>query len=211
MKKYRDHYFNRAKQEGLPARSIYKLQEIDKRFSLLGAGNRVLDLGAAPGSWTLYAAKRVGGKGRVLAVDIQDILASQGERTAPFPDNVTLLQADVLDTEGPLLQTLGVHGPFDAVVSDMAPRTTGVKFTDQARSLELAEMAFEVAQRWLVPGGVFVVKIFMGPDVGEYVQRLRKVFDTVKNFKPMSSRSESKETFYVGLKYKGKQGGAARE
>jgi 23S rRNA (uridine2552-2'-O)-methyltransferase len=208
MKKYRDHYFKRARQEGHPARSIYKLQEIDKRFSLLRSGDRVLDLGAAPGSWTLYAAQRVGGKGRVLAVDIQDIESAQGERTAPFPDNVTLLQADVLDVDGPLSQVLTEHGPFQAVLSDMAPRTSGVKFADQAKSLELGEMALDVAMQWLVPGGVFVVKLFMGPDVRQYVARMRTCFDAVRNFKPKSSRSESKETFYVA---QGFTGGVATE
>ncbi len=203
MKKYRDHFFERARQEGHPARSIYKLQEIDKRFSLFRGGDRVLDLGAAPGSWSLYAARRVGGKGRVLAVDIQDIEQAQGERRAAFPDNVTLLRADVLAVDGPLPQALAGHGPFQAVLSDMAPRTTGVKFTDQARSLELGEMALDVARQWLVPGGVFVVKLFMGPDVQHYVERMRKCFTSVKNFKPKSSRSESKETFYVGLGFTG--------
>lgn len=203
MKKYRDHYFERARKEGHPARSVYKLQEIDKRFSLLRGGDRVLDLGAAPGSWTLYATRRVGGKGRVLAVDIQDIEAAQGERTATFPDNVTLLRADVLDAAGPLPQALAEHGPFQAVLCDMAPRTSGVKFADQAKSLELGEMALDVAMQWLVPGGVFVVKLFMGPDVRQYVARMRTCFTAVRNFKPKSSRSESKETFYIGQGFTG--------
>ncbi len=203
MKTYRDHYFKRAKQENYPARSVYKLQEIDKRFHVLAPGARVLDLGAAPGSWTLFAAKRVGPQGRVLAVDLQDIAASQGEREAPFPPNVTLLQADVLAREAPLLEALRGLAPFHTVLSDMAPRTTGVKFTDQARSAELAEMALSLAEEWLAAKGQFVVKIFMGPDFESFLARMRKVFTSVKTFKPQSSRSESKETFCIGVGLRG--------
>ncbi len=203
MKTYRDHYFKRAKQENYPARSVYKLQEIDKRYRVLAPGARVLDLGAAPGSWTLFASKKVGAKGRVLAVDIQDIAAAQGEREAPFPENVTLLQADVLEREPHLVQALEQHGPFAVVISDMAPKTTGIKFTDQARSIELAEMALSLAEEWLAPQGHFVVKVFMGPDVNAYVAKLRTLFRSVKTFKPQSSRSESKETFCIGMDFVG--------
>lgn len=200
MKTYRDHYFKRAKQEHYPARSVYKLQEIDKRFKVLKAGAHVLDLGAAPGSWTLFAAKKVGPKGGVLAVDIQDIAeaaALSGGGDVVFPANVRLLQADVLQREPELLQSLQELAPFQAVLSDMAPKTTGQKFTDQARSMELAEMALSLAQEWLAPNGAFVVKIFMGPDFQEFLKQLRQGFSTVKTFKPKSSRSESKETFCI--------------
>lgn len=202
MKTYRDHYFKRAKQESYPARSVYKLQEIEKRFKILKQGARILDLGAAPGSWTLFAAKKVGGGGRVLAVDIQDILAAQNEGVQEFPPNVTLLQADVLEQDPELMEALEKNAPFDAVISDMAPKTTGVKFTDQARSMELAEMALALAEEWLGAGGAFVVKVFMGPDCNTYMAELRKRFETVKSFKPQSSRSESKEFFYIGMGFK---------
>jgi len=205
MKTYRDHYFKRAKQENYPARSVYKLQEIDKRFKVLAQGRRVLDLGAAPGSWTLYAAKRVGPRGRVLAVDIQDIAeaaAQAGGKDLVFPQNATLLQADVLEEGEELARAMEAHAPFDLVLSDMAPKTTGQKFTDQARSMELAEMALALAQERLAAGGGFVVKIFMGPDFQEYVARLRRLFGTVKTFKPQSSRSESKETFCVATGFR---------
>jgi len=195
MKKYRDHYFKRAKQENYPARSVYKLQEMDKSFQLLRPGQKVLDLGASPGSWTLYAAKKVGDKGRVLGVDLNPANTS-------FPKQVTFLQEDVFDRSSEFQALLDEWAPFDHVVSDMAPKTSGIKFKDQALSLELVEEAFALAKLVLVPGGCFVVKIFEGPDVHGFTQSLRPWFAKVKTFKPKSSRSESKEIFIVGKGFK---------
>lgn len=192
MKKYQDHYFKRAKQDNYPARSVYKLQEIEKRFSLLKKGANVLDLGAAPGSWTMYAAKKVGDKGFVLAVDIQE--TRQG-----FGQNVTYLVGDAFALEGAAYEAMVERAPFDVVISDMAPKTTGVKFADQARSLELCERARDIADEQLKPGGHFVAKIFEGPDVKAYTDSLRSRYKTVKTFKPKSSRAESKETFIIAM------------
>ncbi|MEG6506981.1 RlmE family RNA methyltransferase [Nitratidesulfovibrio sp. 1201_IL3209] len=196
MKTYRDHYFLKAKQENYPARSIYKLKEIDNRFKLFRPGMKVLDLGAAPGSWSLGAAERVGARGRVLACDLQ-------ATDTPFPPNVTFMQEDVFNRSEAFEDALAATGPFHVVISDMAPRTTGTRFTDQARSLELCVEALAVADHCLIKGGSFVVKIFMGPDVKQLVDALRARFETVKTFKPKSSRAESKETFYVCLGYRG--------
>jgi 23S rRNA (uridine2552-2'-O)-methyltransferase len=197
MKKYRDHYFKRAKQENYPARSVYKLQEMDKSFQLLRPGQKVLDLGASPGSWTLYAAKRVGDKGRVLGVDLNPA-------NTAFPPQVTFLQEDVFDRSPEFQELLDTWAPFDHVVSDMAPKTSGIKFKDQALSLELVEEAFALATTCLAAGGCFVVKIFEGPDVHGFTQGLRPWFARVKTFKPKSSRSESKEIFIVGTGFKPK-------
>lgn len=196
MKTYRDHYFLKAKQENYPARSVYKLKEMDARFRLLKSGMKVLDLGAAPGSWSLYAASRVGPSGLVLACDLQEV-------DAAFPENVIFLREDVYERSAEFERLLDESAPFDLVMSDMAPRTTGTKFTDQARSMELCMEAIEVADRWLKPGGCFVTKVFMGPDFQELVQALRLRFHTVKTFKPNSSRAESKEIFELGLGFKG--------
>lgn len=201
MKKYRDHYFKRAKQENYPARSVYKLQEMDKRFHILKPGMAVLDLGAAPGSWTLFAAKKAGKSGRVLGVDIQETETS-------FPDNVRFLVADAFSQEPALIEAMEEMGPFDAVISDMAPKTTGIKFADQAHSLELCELARDVALERLRPGGTFAAKMFEGPDTKAYGDSLRPHFQSVKRFKPKSSRAESKETFFVGLGFKGAAGEA---
>ncbi len=196
MKKYRDHYFLQAKQDNYPARSVYKLKEIDKRFRLFHAGQRVLDLGAAPGSWTLAASERVGETGLVIAADIQST-------TTTFPRFVQFHQEDVFNRTPAFEALLCESGPFDVVISDMAPRTTGHRGTDQARSAALCEEALAVAIAHLKKGGNFVVKVFMGPDVKPYSDALRRSFGSVKSYKPASSRSESFETFYVALGFKG--------
>ncbi len=192
MKEYRDHYFLKAKQENYPARSIYKLKELDSRFHLFRRGMRVLDLGAAPGSWSLGAAEKVGPEGLVLGCDIQPVRTD-------FPPQVSFMLEDVFHRSPAFEAKLAELGPFDVVMSDMAPGTTGARFTDQCRSLELAQEAFGLARERLKPGGSFVVKIFMGPDIQELLAPMRRAFATVRTFKPKSSRQESKETFFVGL------------
>lgn len=196
MKNYRDHYFKKAKQDNYPARSVYKLQELDAKFRLLRPGQKVLDLGAAPGSWTLYAAERVGPAGRVLAADLS--ATAQG-----FPPQVTFRQEDVFSRTPEFEAELAAWRPFDLVLSDMAPSTTGHRGTDQARSMALAEEALALAVVSLVKGGHFVVKIFQGPDEPAYLGRMRALFATVKSFKPKSSRSESFEMFCVGVGFRG--------
>jgi 23S rRNA (uridine2552-2'-O)-methyltransferase len=196
MRKYQDHYFKRAKQDNYPARSVYKLQEIDKRFQLLKKRLKVLDLGAAPGSWTLLAAKRVGPEGCVVALDLQDT-------DTAFPDNVRYFQADATDPGPEVLAVLEETAPFDLVISDMAPKTSGITFKDQFLSYELCLTALSVAEKWLAPGGGFVAKIFEGPEVKDFEAEVRKRFKVVKRFKPKSSRDESKEFFYVAQGFKG--------
>lgn len=196
MKEYRDHYFLKAKRENYPARSVYKLKELDAKFRLLKPGMKVLDLGAAPGSWSLGVAEKVGSKGLVLACDIQST------ETA-FPPQVLFMQEDVFQRSTAFEAKLAELGPFDLVISDMAPRTTGTRFTDQARSLELTLEALAVACLHLKQGGNFVVKIFMGPDIQDLLTPMRKTFSSVKSFKPKSSRAESKETFFTGLGFRG--------
>ncbi len=195
MKQYRDYYFRKAKQEHYPARSVYKLKEIDKRFRIFKPGMKVLDLGAAPGSWSLGAAERIGAKGMVIACDIQST-------NTVFGPTVTFYQEDVFNRSPEFEAILQTHAPFDVIMSDMAPQTTGTKFTDQARSLELCEEAFVVANNYLIKGGSFIIKIFMGPDMDVLLKGMRLAFTRVTSFKPQSSRSESRETFFVGLGYK---------
>lgn len=196
MKKYRDHFFLKAKRENYPARSVYKLKEMDKRFRFFKTGQRVLDLGAAPGSWCLGAAEKVGPSGLVIGADIQSSSTS-------FPAQVRFFQEDVFNRSPAFEALLAESGPFHVVLSDMAPNTTGHRGTDQARSAALCEEALAVALRCLIKGGSFVVKMFMGPDTKAYADTLRRHFDQVKSFKPASSRSESMETFYIGLGFKG--------
>ncbi len=156
----------------------------------------MLDLGASPGSWSLGAAERVGPRGKVLACDLKPA-------ETVFPEQVVFYQEDVFARSEAFEAALNAHAPFHVVMSDMAPQTTGTRFTDQARSLELCLEALAVADRYLIRGGSFVVKIFMGPDIMELVGAMRRRFRRVTSFKPKSSRAESKETFYVGLGFTG--------
>lgn len=192
MKKYRDFYFNKAKTEHYPARSVYKLLEIDERFKIFSRGLHILDLGAAPGSWTLGAAERIGSNGIIVACDLK-------MPSTIFPAQIKFFQEDVLTPSEVFIQNLKNYGPFHLVMSDMAPSTTGNKCTDQTRSLELSFSAFEIARKFLIRNGNFIVKIFMGPDSDELLLEMRRVFEKVKIFKPKSSRTESKETFFIGL------------
>jgi 23S rRNA (uridine2552-2'-O)-methyltransferase len=190
MKAYRDYYFLKARRERYPARSVYKLKEIDKRFRLFRPGMRVLDLGAAPGSWSLEASERVGPEGLVVGLDIRPA-------SAPFPANVRFFQEDIFARTQSLADLIRNAGAFDLVLSDMAPSTTGHRGTDQARSAALCAEALALAVSCLIKGGGFVVKVFMGPDVKPYTEKLRGFFERVRFFKPASSRAESMETFAV--------------
>lgn len=193
MKKVQDHYFQRAKKEGFPARSVYKLQEAQKSYRFLHQGHAVLDLGAAPGSWTKYAAKLVGRQGLVVAVDIQPL--------APSGDNVIFLQEDIFTLESEELKAL--CPAFDVVLSDVAPKTTGRRDVDHLRSVAMAEAALELAIQILRPGGTFFCKVFQGSDFPTFRSRCTKSFQTLRVFKPRSSRPESVEVFLLGFETKG--------
>ncbi|MBI4705407.1 MAG: RlmE family RNA methyltransferase [Deltaproteobacteria bacterium] len=186
-----DAYGRRAKAAGYRARSALKIEEIDRRVGLLRPGQRVLDLGAAPGSWSQYAAWRVGPAGRVLAVDLAPI--------DPIGPNVETLRSDVLGIPPARLATLG---PYDVVLSDMAPHTSGDRATDQIRSFELFAAALDLAAALLAPGGSFVGKIFMGGAFDEARARVGAHFSTVRVLRPESTRAVSKEIFLVGLGFR---------
>lgn len=188
-----DPFFRRAKAEGYRARSAYKLQEIDQRFRLLRPGAIVLDLGAAPGSWSQLASKVLGRNGRVVAVDIQAM--------DPLP-GVEIIQGDINE---PAVQTaLGdsLPGGADVVLSDVSPRISGIAVADQARSIELAESSLAIARRYLKPGGAFVVKVFQGGEFGAFVQEAKRHFELVHVVQPAASRKESDERYVVGLRLK---------
>jgi len=184
-----DHYTREAKKRGFPARSVFKLEDIDRRVRLFRKGQRVLDLGAAPGSWTQYAAERIGQGGKLLAVDLTPLAKTP-------PANVTFLAGDVL-TLAP--QALAVLGPYDVVLSDMAPSTTGNRASDQARSFELFMRALELSGVLCAPRGSFVGKIFMGPDFSAAKRRVKELFETERALRPEGTRESSFEIFLVGL------------
>jgi 23S rRNA (uridine2552-2'-O)-methyltransferase len=190
---WRDSYARRAREEQYPARSVYKLEEIQERFGVLKSGSRVLDLGCWPGSWLLFASKIVGGSGLVVGVDITPL-------TIRLPSNVRFIQQDVLSHDELFLEAIGAN--FQTVLSDMAPSTTGSKFVDSQRSLQLSESALAISARALRPGGAFVCKVFHGSDFKGFSDRVKKAFGRVAHFKPKSSRKASKEVYIVGREKK---------
>jgi len=189
-----DHFTQKAKEAGFPARSVYKLEEIDRRVRLFKSGMRVLDLGASPGSWSLYAAQKIGPSGKLLSVDLNPL------RTA-LPPHATFVQGDALTLENDALAT---YAPYDVVLSDMAPQTTGSKLQDQARSFDLFMRALAVASSLTVTGGSFVGKIFMSDDLPAARAELRKHFEGERLIRPEGTRSVSYELFVIGLSRRAK-------
>jgi 23S rRNA (uridine2552-2'-O)-methyltransferase len=191
----RDEFVKRARREGARSRAAYKLEEIDRRDHLLRSGMTVVDLGAAPGGWSQYVKSRVGGAGRVLALDILPM--------APIP-GVEFLEGDF--TEQPVLDALMelLQGqPVDLVISDMAPNMTGTPSVDQARSMEVAELALEFANQTLKPGGAVLIKTFQGRGFNEFYAQMRRRFAKIVTRKPQASRSESREIYLLGKGFKG--------
>jgi 23S rRNA (uridine2552-2'-O)-methyltransferase len=172
------------------ARAVYKLKEIDEKYRLFKEGQRVLDLGCSPGSWLQYIASRVGPRGLVLGVD----LAQPAIELAP-PLYFMAGAVGSLDFRA----VAAISPYFDAVVSDLAPKTTGMRAVDQQRSLELAWQAWEVAQKLLRPGGHFLVKVFEGPDTPALVAALKAAFGQTRRVKPAGSRRASREIYLLGL------------
>ncbi len=193
--KVKDHYYNKAKKENYLARSIYKLEEIDQKYKILTKGDKVFDLGYHPGSWTQYTAKKVGDKGRVIGIDIKEV--NQKLNTI---SNVTVYEKDVNDVKN--LEELGMQDKFDALISDMAPNTTGIKSVDQTRSLQLVEMVFYHLPNFLKEGGNFVIKVFDSNDAQQYLKQQRHMFEKFHFLKPKSTRSVSKEFFVIGIGFK---------
>jgi 23S rRNA (uridine2552-2'-O)-methyltransferase len=189
-----DPYVQRSKKEGFRSRSAYKLIEIDERDKLLRPGQVVVDLGSAPGGWSQVAAKKVGGSGDVIAIDLLEMEAIAG---------VTFLQADFTSQAGLEAVRSALAGrKADIVLSDMAPNMTGIPVTDQARAMALAEIALEFARLHLKPDGMLLVKVFQGAGHAEYIKALRESFAKVLVRKPESSRDESAEQYVLarGLK-----------
>jgi 23S rRNA (uridine2552-2'-O)-methyltransferase len=190
-----DFWAQKAKKEGYPARSVYKLMEIDKKFSLLKQGIRVLDIGAAPGSWSLWVLQRLAGKGFLAAVDLQDLALR------PAFDNFLFIRGDLYDAS--VRERLLAAGPFGLVLSDAAPATTGNRVVDQGGSEAIVEAVIDYAEGSLAPGGAMVAKIFQGGAEAQLLKRLRGRFAQAKGFKPEACRSASFETYLVATGFKG--------
>jgi 23S rRNA (uridine2552-2'-O)-methyltransferase len=209
-----DYFAIKAQKEGYPARSVYKLKEMDEKFGLL-KGNfsafKVLDLGAAPGSWSLYILRKIAGRAgggavqapvaapSLVSVDLAPLSRQFDEGLFDKPE-FFYIQGDF--TQGEIREEILSHGPYNLLVSDAAPSTTGNRSIDTLRSLELAETALNYAESTLAKGGNFVVKVFQGGDTGNLLKQIRGLFKSGKSFKPQACRSESFETYYLGLEKK---------
>ena len=189
---WEDHLTRRARTENYPARSVYKLEEIQNKFKVMKKNDLVLDLGCAPGSWLLYAAKQVGGGGRVLGIDLSLV-------DIKLPENVRAVKENVLNLEN--LSFMDENTRFNVVLSDMAPSTSGRKDVDAIKSYELCCMALTVAQKYLMAGGHFICKIFQGNDFNKFQEMVKSKFKESKIFKPDSCRKQSKE-IYIIAKFK---------
>lgn len=196
MRTVQDYYFKKAKKESYPARSVYKLEEAQKKYGLLHPGDTVLDLGCLPGSWSQYAAKVCGPAGLVVGVDVQTGMDAlpRGAQTAA----IEVVCADVMDV-GMIAQVTAICPSFRVVLSDMAPQTSGNKWVDHQRSIALSRRALEVAAELLGVGGGFYCKVFQGEDFPLFFAEVRKRFKTAKSVKPKSSRTESREVFVAGM------------
>ncbi|MDR2368289.1 MAG: RlmE family RNA methyltransferase [Deltaproteobacteria bacterium] len=193
-KRLDDYYSQKARKENYPARSVWKLEEFDAKYRLFRAGQRVLDLGCAPGSWSLYAGKAVGPGGLVLGLDVAPPEASG------FPGNVIIRGADLL-TDGPDLAA--GYGPFQVILSDMAPRTSGRKEIDQAKSLGLCSMALGWAKALSAPGGDFLFKIFQSPDGDGFLKEVGSYYEKQVRLKPRATRKGSQEIFVLNRGFRG--------
>jgi len=183
-----DKYTQKAKHENYPARSIYKLQEINRKYKIIKAGDGVLDLGCAPGSWLLYLSNEVGPDGMVVGIDINDL-------TIEIPQNTVFIKEDIMEFE--------TEEKFEVIVSDLAAHTTGIEFSDVEETLELCYRVLEITKTNLVKGGSFVCKIFEGEGTDEFFKEVEKNFEFSKRFKPKASRKQSREMYVVAMGFGG--------
>jgi len=189
-----DQYVKMAQQQGLRSRAAFKLMELDKKYQLLHKGMKVVDLGSAPGSWTQVVKNALGDSGQVIALDILPMDPLHG---------VTFIQGDFTEDEPLALLEEALNGQHvDLVLSDMAPNMSGMGAVDQPRAMYLAELALSFAEKWLEPGGSFVVKIFHGEGFDDYVKQTRSIFEKVQVRKPTASRPRSREVYILGHRRK---------
>ncbi|MBN2552194.1 MAG: RlmE family RNA methyltransferase [Spirochaetales bacterium] len=192
MKRNADYFSRLAKQKNFPARSVFKLQEMQERFGLFEAGQRILDLGSAPGSWSKYCLQLLGPRGLLVGVDLEAV-----RMEPPAGPRYRFLQGDIFSAE--IAAQLGELGPFDVILSDAAPRTSGSGLVDGEGSLQIAERVLEIAAHTLERGGHLVVKVFQGGEEGRLLRRMKSIFRRARAFKPKASRSESREIYFLGL------------
>ena len=189
----KDSFRVKAKEEGYPARSVYKLKEIQEKYKLIRPGQRIVDFGCHPGSWLRFCSQTVGPEGLVLGVDLKN-------PTIPPESNISFLKADLLAVPGEQIKDWA--GDADLVLSDLSPNTSGIKWLDHQRSLDLNQRALELGFLILKKGGAVVLKIFEGEGTKDFIKRMKERFDQVQMHKPKSSRRESPEIYLIGRGFK---------
>lgn len=185
----KDFYTRKSREEGYYARSVYKLKSINQKYNLIKKGDKVLDLGCSPGGWIQASLEIICPEGFVTGIDLSPIRKIEAK-------NFKFIKSDIKETK--------IEGTFDVILSDMAPKTTGIRELDQERSYDLAKTALETAKKHLKPSGNFLCKIFQGPRYQEFVNEVRKNFEFVKTVKPEASKQESKEMYVIGKCFKSK-------
>ena len=193
-----DPYVAQARREGYRSRAAYKLIEIDEKYKLFAPGQRIVDLGAAPGGWSQVAAAQVQsreGRGRVVAIDLLEMDAIEG---------VEFRQMDFHDPDAPARLREWLGAPANGVLSDMAANATGHRKTDQLRIIGLVELAADFASEVLAPGGFFLAKVLQGGADGELLSRLKREFATVRHVKPKASRADSAELYLLATGFRGR-------
>ena len=189
--KWADNFSKLAKEKGYPARSVFKLEEIQKNYRILKRGDKVLDLGASPGSWSLFALKIVGKEGKVVAIDLTDL-------KIPIFENIEFLKGDIFEDN----IFSNFKEKFDVILSDLAPKTTGFLDLDKDNSFELSKRAFEIAKKFLKKGGNFVCKILESENTKEFFKEVKNYFNFVKRFRPQATRKQSSEIYIIAKDYK---------
>lgn len=191
--RWKDHYTDRAKEENWLARSVYKLEEIDKKHRIIKQGSQILDLGCYPGSWTQYCLKKAGKMGFITGIDLQrpDRIKSA---------NFRFIKGDILAID-PAEALSREKGKVDAVISDLAPQTTGIRIVDASRSMALAEKALEIAVTVLKKDGNFICKIFEGEDFKSLKDKTARYFAEIRTLRPSAVRKRSREIYLIGLKF----------
>ena len=188
-----DYYSRKAKEDHFAARSVYKLEEIQKKYKILKSKMRVIDLGCSPGSWSQYTHKIIGEKGFLLGIDLKEMHFNLGS-------SVKFIQQDIFNVD--FTELLNQYGEFDGLISDMAPSTSGNKDRDHYASMELCEQAFLFTSNLVKEGGFFVCKMFDGEDSPDFIKKLRNYFTFFKPLRPKATKKKSREVFLIGTGFK---------
>jgi 23S rRNA (uridine2552-2'-O)-methyltransferase len=196
MKEFSDHFTKMAREKGYPARSVFKLEEMQAKYHIIRKGDIILDIGAAPGSWSLYALKQIGKTGRVLGIDLEQMKLPEA-----YEAFFSFVRGDIFSET--IIRVLIEQGPYTVILSDAAPSTTGDRIVDTARSFEITQQVFTIALEALAKKGNLVIKIFQGGDEKELYGRMIRSFSRVKAFKPRASKKASMELYYIGFGFMG--------